>query len=245
VAPYSGAACLPRQIGETAGTIELRIEPPMQCIQRRIGEACEHVGKAACREPREFGQQWPRHFQPLRPVARLRHPYRRDCAGHSNPGKPEAGDEAVMVEETELWDKQKSVRDLHMDAYNPERGPKPEPEPEPESWLELDEEERIFLTETYHRVARIKLPNMTAHAALHAIVENQIALNLEPVVRAMHRLRKEGLTRHDAVHAIGSVVAEHLFDLKTSKNDDAADSQTRYHAAVERLSAASWGRGEQ
>ena len=97
-----------------------------------------------------------------------------------------------------------------MDAYNPERGPKPEPE----SWLELDEEERIFLTETYHRVARIKLPNMTAHAALHAIVENQIALNLEPVVRAMHRLRKEGLTRHDAVHAIGSVVAEHLFEVK-------------------------------
>ena len=93
-----------------------------------------------------------------------------------------------------------------MDAYNPERGP------EPESWLELDEQERIFLIETYHRVARIKLPNMTAHAALHAIVENQIALNLEPVVRAMHRLRKEGLTRHDAVHAIGSVVAEHLFD---------------------------------
>ena len=68
---------------------------------------------------------------------------------------------------------------------------------------------------------------MTAHAALHAIVENQIALNLEPVVRAMHRLRNEGLTRHDAVHAIGSVVAEHLFDiLKTSNNDDAADSQT-------------------
>jgi hypothetical protein len=47
--------------------------------------------------------------------------------------------------------------------------------PEPESWLELHEQERIFLTETYHRVARIKLPNMTAHAALHAIVENQIA----------------------------------------------------------------------
>jgi hypothetical protein len=33
----------------------------------------------------------------------------------------------------------------------------------------------------------------------------------------MHRLGKEGLTRHDAVHAIGSVVAEHLFDiLKTN-----------------------------
>jgi hypothetical protein len=126
-----------------------------------------------------------------------------------------------------------------MEAYNPECMP------EPASWLELDEQERIVLVETYHRVARIKLPNVTAHAALHAIVENQIALNLDPVVRAMHRLGKEGLTRHDAVHAIGSVVAEHLFDmLKTNQNDDAAALQARYDAAVERLSAASWRRGE-
>ena len=126
-----------------------------------------------------------------------------------------------------------------MEAYNPERTP------EPETWLELDEQERIVLIETYHRGARIKLPNVTAHALLHAIVENQIALNLDPVVRAMHRLGKEGLTRHDAVHAIGSVVAEHLFDiLKTNQNDDAAALQARYYAAVERLSAASWRRGE-
>jgi hypothetical protein len=39
-----------------------------------------------------------------------------------------------------------------MEAYNPERVP------EPESWLELDEQERILLIETWHRVARIKLP---------------------------------------------------------------------------------------
>lgn len=126
-----------------------------------------------------------------------------------------------------------------MQEYNPGCAP------EPQSWLELDEQERIALVETYHRVARIRLPNVTAHAALHAIVENQIALNLEPVVRAMDRLGKEGLTRHDAVHAIGSVVAEHLFDiLKTDQNDDAATSQARYYAAVERLTAASWRRGE-
>ncbi|MFB9127639.1 hypothetical protein E2553_41795 [Paraburkholderia dipogonis] len=125
-----------------------------------------------------------------------------------------------------------------MEEYNPERAP------EPDSWLELDEHERIALVETYHRIARIKLPNVTAHAALHAIVENQIALNLEPVVRAMVRLAKEGLTRHDAVHAIGAVVAEHLFDiLKTEHNDDAATSQARYYAAVERATAASWRKG--
>jgi hypothetical protein len=127
-----------------------------------------------------------------------------------------------------------------MAAYNPERGP------EPESWLELDEQERILLIETWHRVARIKLPNVTAHAALHVIVENQIALDLEPVVRAMDRLRKQGLTRHDAIHAIGSVVAENLFGiLKADQTDDAAASQARYCAAVERLTAVSWRRGEQ
>lgn len=127
-----------------------------------------------------------------------------------------------------------------MDAYNPERGP------EPESWLELGEQERILLIETWHRVARIKLPNLTAHAALHVIVENQIALDLEPVVRAIDRLRKQGLTRHDAIHAIGSVVAENLFGiLKAGRNDDAAASQTRYYAAMERLTAVSWRRGEQ
>ena len=126
-----------------------------------------------------------------------------------------------------------------MEAYNPERGP------EPESWLELDEQERILLIETWHRVARIKLPNLTAHAALHVIVENQIALDLEPVVRAMDRLGKQGLTRHDAIHAIGSVVAENLFGiLKADQNDDAAASQARYYAAVERLTAVSWRRGE-
>jgi hypothetical protein len=126
-----------------------------------------------------------------------------------------------------------------MEEYNPGCAP------EPESWLELDEQERIALVETYHRVARIKLPNVTAHAALHAIVENQIALNLEPVVRAMDRLGKEGLTRHDAVHAIGSIVAEHLFDiLRTDQNDDAATSRARYYVAVKRLTAESWRRGE-
>ena len=126
-----------------------------------------------------------------------------------------------------------------MEEYNPESAP------ESESWLELDEQERILLIETYHRVARIKLPNVTAHAALHAIVENQIALDLEPVARAMDCLRKEELSRHDAVHAIGSVVADHLFDiLKTNQNDDAASSQARYYAAVERLTTASWRRGE-
>jgi hypothetical protein len=126
-----------------------------------------------------------------------------------------------------------------MTEYNPETAP------DPRSWLELDEEERISLAEKHHRLARIKLPNLKVHAVIHEIVENQIASECEPVVRAMERLMRQGLTRHEAVHAVGSVIAEHFFEvMKTQPNDDAATAQSRYDAAVERLTARSWRGGQ-
>lgn len=81
----------------------------------------------------------------------------------------------------------------------------PEVVPEAREWLALDEPKRIDLAEDYHRAARIKTPNPTLHAVFHAIVENQIAEVLEPMVDAMARLMKDGLSRHEALHAIGSV----------------------------------------
>ena len=117
----------------------------------------------------------------------------------------------------------------------------PEHTPDPEEWLELDEQERIFFVEEHHSRARIKLHNLTAHAIFHVIVENQIAEGLDPVLRAMARLTQEGLTRHDAVHAIASVVGGHIDELFNAK-DDAITSQTRYNAVVERLTVKSWYR---
>jgi hypothetical protein len=114
--------------------------------------------------------------------------------------------------------------------------------PDPQVWLALDEKLRISLVEKYHRDARIKLPNLATHAAFHSIVENQIAENLESVVRAMARLTAEGLDRHDAVHAIGSVLAVHMHDLLKSEAN-AENSQAIYNAAVERLTAKAWRGG--
>ncbi|MPW10873.1 hypothetical protein GCT19_35700 [Paraburkholderia sp. CNPSo 3155] len=125
-----------------------------------------------------------------------------------------------------------------MEAYNPQNAP------EPDSWLELDEQERIALAEAWHRAAHVKLSNVTAHAVLHTVVENQIAMGLDPVVLAMHRLISEGLTRHDAIHAIGSVVAGHLYDvLSAGQKGNVDDSEARYLAAVERLTAKGWRKG--
>ena len=55
----------------------------------------------------------------------------------------------------------------------------------------------------------------------------------------LRRLLKDGLSRHDAVHAIGSVVAEQIFDLLKLK-DTPETSPARYYAAIERLTAATW-----
>lgn len=119
----------------------------------------------------------------------------------------------------------------------------PEVQPEPSEWLALDEQERIRLAAAHHRAARIKLPDVEIHAHFHVIVENQLAEQLEPVVRAMARLVKEGLSRHDAVHAIGSAVADHVFEAMHTKDENFADTaQARYMAAVERLTAKAWRR---
>jgi hypothetical protein len=120
-----------------------------------------------------------------------------------------------------------------MNRYDPSQAP------DPAAWLELDEQERLDRVERYHRRARIDLPNCTIHATIHVAVENQLAADDEPAVRALARLMKEGLSRHDAVHAIGSLVAEQIYDLLKLKDSSEA-LRARYYAALERLNAAQW-----
>jgi Domain of unknown function (DUF1841) len=126
-----------------------------------------------------------------------------------------------------------------MSGYDPELAP------EPNNWLDLDEGERLLLVEEYHRDARIALPKKARrlHASMHTIVEIQLALQDEPVVRALERLMKEGLSRHDAVHAIGSRVAEQIYDILKNKESPEV-STARYYAAIERLTAAGWRNGD-
>lgn len=120
-----------------------------------------------------------------------------------------------------------------MHKYDPDRMPKAT------EWLALEESERIALVEAYHRKARVKLPSDKMHACIHAVVENQIAEGHEPAVRAMSRLTASGLSRHDALHAVGSVLAEHLFELANNSSTD-ADPMASYDAAVERLTGEGW-----
>ena len=60
-----------------------------------------------------------------------------------------------------------------MEDYDPLNAP------DPDEWQSMDEDERITLVMEHHRESGVELPNEQTHAAIHVIVENQIALGDE------------------------------------------------------------------
>lgn len=121
-----------------------------------------------------------------------------------------------------------------MAAYDPEK------DLQADRWLAMDEAERVAAVETYHRRQRIRLPRATLHATIHSVVENQVALGEDAVVETLARLRSEGLTRHEAVHAIGSVLAEQIFRALKGESGAQSDLSGSYLDRVRRLTADEW-----
>ncbi|MEZ4316424.1 MAG: DUF1841 family protein [Myxococcota bacterium] len=98
----------------------------------------------------------------------------------------------------------------------------PEVAPDPTEWLALDEQARITAANQAH-VGRFpdalhsEGANPIMHAALHAVIETQIATGEPAITRAtLARLQDEGLKRHPAVHALMQVFAEQLAGLGAS-----------------------------
>jgi hypothetical protein len=120
-----------------------------------------------------------------------------------------------------------------MPAYDPLEAP------DPEWWLALDEDERNILVAEYHRRARSTLPNVRAHAIFHAVVETQVAMGDDlPVAATLARLQSEGLDRHEAIHAIGSVLAGQFHGAMSGARS--GDLNAAYVSALLKLSAESW-----
>ena len=117
--------------------------------------------------------------------------------------------------------------------YDPDRAP------ETSWWSSLTENEQIAAAEDHHRRAGIKLPRPQIHAATHVIVENQVLLGDEtPVAATFERLLREGLSRHDAVHAIGSVLAPVMVEIMQS--EISGDPNLTYYQRLEELTAEGW-----
>jgi len=110
----------------------------------------------------------------------------------------------------------------------------------PSKWLSLSDLERLDLVEAYHSAKNILLPNSRLHAIMHVIVENQIAQGDRiPVKAPLVRLVIDGLDRHDALHAIGSVLAVQMHEILTATNLQPQPNQ-QYFDALSQLTAASW-----
>jgi hypothetical protein len=113
-------------------------------------------------------------------------------------------------------------------------------QPDPESWLELDETERVDLVINYHRRIGVQLETPELHAMAHVVVENQVALGeAMPVPETLDRLMDEGLDRHEAVHAIGSILMGIVLDA-VDKPDGEGDINAKYNRELATLTAADW-----
>ena len=120
----------------------------------------------------------------------------------------------------------------HLNAYDPDTSSSAI------EWLALDESERIEIVAAYHRHKQIRLPDAQLHAVIHVVVENQIALGEEVVVNTLARLQTEGLNRHEALHAIGSVLVDDLYELM---RESAAGPNQAYGRYLDRLGALTSG----
>ncbi len=120
-----------------------------------------------------------------------------------------------------------------MDEYDPNLAPSSN------EWNALDESDRIQLVQEYHTREEADLPNAVVHAVFHVTVENQIALgDAMNAAKTLDRLLADGLDRHDAVHAIGAVLAGHMYSMM--ETESAEFSSEDYAADLEALTAEKW-----
>ena len=114
--------------------------------------------------------------------------------------------------------------------------------PDPASWLALDEAARIDLVLDYHADSGLEIDNERVHATLHVVVENQVALAEVSVPATVERLLRQGLDRHEAVHAIGAVLLGDMHLLLKSEREQF--DLHRYRSRLNKLTAKKWRTGK-
>ncbi|WP_457425960.1 hypothetical protein [Roseateles sp. P5_E7] len=106
------------------------------------------------------------------------------------------------------------------------------------AWLALPDAEKLRLVVSFHAANRQASGRHKSHAAMHVVLEDRVARGDGPVVRALARLQQQGQARHDALHAVGEVMARHLRRLDAPRDGpDASAWQRQLNEALERLSA--------
>ena len=126
-----------------------------------------------------------------------------------------------------------------MQTYHPSKAP------DPAAWLSIDESKRISLVKESHVAAQIEFEEDGAesiHAVIHVIVENQIAMNVDSVTGTIAKLTRQGLSRHESIHAIGAVLSEDIFNLL--KGNTHEFNIKKYRKRLQKLTAKRWNKGQ-
>ena len=125
-----------------------------------------------------------------------------------------------------------------MQEYNPSNSI------DAHEWLAVDELERSELVRKFHRgldepLSQDSLPR---HALIHVIVENQIASDVELVPETIAKLVRQGLDRHEAVHAIGALISAQMFNLAQGNIENFCT--LKYKRQLKKLTAKRWLKGK-
>ncbi len=90
--------------------------------------------------------------------------------------------------------------------------------PDPADWLAMDEGERIeVVAEAHRRTGASVGGSESAHAAIHVAVENRLASGDAAVLAAYERCRAAGVDRHNTIHALASVMTDHIMAVLESR----------------------------
>ncbi len=117
-------------------------------------------------------------------------------------------------------------------SYDPDRAPIAA------EWLALPERDKLRLVANFHTGLLKRFSGVKHHAALHVVVETQLANGFGPSKRAMVRLQQQGLTRHESIHAIAEVVSSCLGQSATGEGGGSGQAiQVRMNKALDELAA--------
>ena len=80
--------------------------------------------------------------------------------------------------------------------------------------------------------------NPILHVTIHQTVENQLAAKDLPMVHeTLERLMRSGLSRHEAIHAIGSVLCGEIWEIL---REERPFDEERYERGLQQLYAREW-----
>jgi hypothetical protein len=125
-----------------------------------------------------------------------------------------------------------------MEKYNPLI------EPKKEEWLESSEYDRIDNVREFHEDSEEDFEDraLSVHATVHVIVENQLAMGVELIPDTIAKLTRQGLNRHEAIHAIGAIISEDIFAI--IRGEKAEFSPKQYRRKLEKITAKRWRKGQ-